>query len=144
MPFHPVRVNLSGRASYDDRRMLRFLLARLVVVAVALVVTSWIVPGLDITGGPVAVLWVAALFGVVTALLGPILRLLTLPLNVLTLGLFTLVVDALMLMIVAGLSSHLQVGSFLSTIVAALVLTIVAALVDLVLGKAFFGRKAHG
>ena len=66
--------------------MLRFLLARLVVVAVALLVTSWIIPGLDITGGPVALLWVAALFGVVTAVLGPILRLLTLPLNVMTLG----------------------------------------------------------
>jgi putative membrane protein len=124
--------------------MLRFLLARLVVVAVALLVTSWIIPGLDITGGPVAVLWVAALFGVVTAVLGPILRLLTLPLNVMTLGLFTLVVNAVLLLIVAGLSSHLQVGSFLSTILAALVLAIVAAVVDLVVGKAFFARDARG
>ncbi|HEX3222790.1 MAG TPA: phage holin family protein [Nocardioides sp.] len=122
--------------------MLRFLLARLLAVAVALVVTSWIIPGLDITGGPIAVLWVAALFGIVSALLGPVLRLLTLPINVATLGLFTLVVDGVLLMVVAGLSSHLQVGGILSTIVAAIVITVVAAVVDLVLGKAFFRGEA--
>ena len=125
--------------------MLRFLLARLIAVAVALIVTSWIIPGLDITGGPIALLGVAALFGIVTALLGPVLRLLTLPLNVATLGLFTLVVNGILLAVVAGLSSHLQLGGFLSTILAALVLAIVAAIVDLVVGRAFFrtGKEAR-
>lgn len=121
--------------------MLRYLLARLIAVAVALVVTSWIIPGLDITGGLIALLGVAALFGIVTALLGPVLRLVTLPLNVATLGLFTLVVNGILLGIVAGLSSHLQLGGILSTILAALVLSIVASLVDLVLGRAFVGRS---
>lgn len=125
-----------------DHRMLRFLLARLVAVAVALVVASWIIPDLDITGGPASVLWVAILFGVVTAVLGPILRLLTLPINVVTLGLFTFVVNGILLMIVAGLSDHLQVGGIVSTIVAALVISIVAAIADLVLGKAFFRTDA--
>jgi len=122
--------------------MLRYLVARLIVVAVALAVTAWVIPDVDITGGVISVLGVAVLFGIVTALLGPILRLLTLPLNVLTLGLFTLVVNAVLLAVVAGLSSHLQVGGFLSTILAALVLSIVAAVVDLVVGRAFLrGRK---
>jgi putative membrane protein len=128
--------------TYDDRRMLRFLLARLIVVAVALVVTSWIIPGLDITGGPIALLGVAALFGIVTALLGPVLRLLTLPLTIATLGLFTLVVNAILLGVVAGLSSHLQLGGILSTIVAALVLAVVAAVGDFVVGRAFFRGSA--
>jgi putative membrane protein len=125
--------------------MIRFLLARLIAVAVALIVTSWIIPGLDITGGPIALLGVAALFGIVTALLGPVLRLLTLPLNIATLGLFTLVVNGILLAVVAGLSSHLQLGGFLSTILAALVLSIVAAIVDLVVGRAFFrtGEEAR-
>jgi putative membrane protein len=121
--------------------MVRFMLARLISVAVALVVTSWIIDDLDITGGPIVVLGVAALFGIVTALLGPVLRLLTLPFNVITLGLFTFVVNGLLLMIVAGLSSHLQVGGLLSTIVAALVISIVAGLSDLILGRAFFRRS---
>jgi putative membrane protein len=125
--------------------MLRYLLVRLIAVAVALVVTSWISPGLDITGGPIALLGVAALFGIVTALLGPLLRLLTLPLNVLTLGLFTFVVNAILLAVVAGLSSHLQLDGIVSTFVAALVLAIVSSIVDFVLGRTFFARsrKAH-
>jgi|SRR4051794_10012775 putative membrane protein len=117
--------------------MFRYLLARLIVVAVALVVTAWIIPDVDITGGVISVLGVSVLFGIVTALLGPILRLLTLPLNVMTLGLFTLVVNAALLAVVAGLSSHLQVGGILSTILAALVISIVAAIVDLIVGRAF-------
>jgi putative membrane protein len=118
--------------------MLRFMLARLISVAVALVVASWIIDDLDITGGPIAVLGVAVLFGIVTALLGPVLRLLTLPINVVTLGLFTFVVNGVMLMIVAGLSSHLQVGGFLNAVLAALVISVVAAIADMVLGRAFF------
>jgi putative membrane protein len=105
---------------------------------VALVVASWIIDDLDITGGPIAVLGVAVLFGIVTALLGPVLRLLTLPINVVTLGLFTFVVNGVMLMIVAGLSSHLQVGGFLNAVLAALVISVVAAIADMVLGRAFF------
>jgi putative membrane protein len=134
----PPAGDLPRPAAYDDRHMLRFMLARLFSVAIALVVTSWIIDDLSITGGPIVVLGVAALFGIVTAILGPVLRLLTLPINVVTLGLFTFVVDAILLAIVAGLTSHLQVGGFLSTIVAALVLSIVAGLSDLILGRAFF------
>jgi len=121
--------------------MLRFMLARLISVAVALVVASWIIDDLDITGGPIAVLGVAVLFGIVTALLGPVLRLLTLPINVVTLGLFTFVVNGLLLMIVAGLSSHLQVGGFLNAVLAALVISVVAAIADMVLGRAFFRKS---
>lgn len=121
--------------------MLRYLLVRLIAVAVALVVTAWIIPDVDITGGLISVLGVAVLFGIVDALLGPILRIVTLPLNVLTLGLFTLVVNGILLAVVAGLSSHLQVGGFLSTILAALVLSIVAAIVDLFFGRAFLRTK---
>jgi len=124
--------------------MLRFMLARLISVAVALVVASWIIDDLDITGGPIAVLGVAVLFGIVTALLGPVLRLLTLPINVVTLGLFTFVVNGLLLMIVAGLSSHLQVGGFLNAVLAALVISMVAAIADMVLGRAFFRTSERG
>jgi putative membrane protein len=138
---HPPRVIDRRGPWHDDPDMIRYLLARLIAVAVALVVASWVIPGLDITGGPIALLGVAVLFGIVTALLGPVLRLLTLPLNVVTLGLFTLVVNAILLAVVAGLSSHLEVGGFLSTIVAALVIAVVAAVADLVLGRAFFARS---
>jgi putative membrane protein len=141
LAIHLAWVSDPEATTYDDVRMLRYLLLRLIAVAVALAVTAWIIPDVDITGGLISVLGVAVLFGIVDALLGPILRILTLPLNVLTLGLFTLVVNGILLAVVAGLSSHLQVGGFLSTILAALVLSIVAGIIDLFFGRAFLRSK---
>lgn len=97
------------------------------VIAVAVGVAAAIVPGIDIHGGFFTLLWVALLFGLVNAILGPILHLLSLPLTVLTLGLFALVVNGVLLAITAGLSDKLDVGGFLGTILGALVIAVVTA-----------------
>jgi putative membrane protein len=120
--------------------MLTYLFARLVAVAVALPVTAWILPGISVSGGPVDLLGIAVLFGVVNLLVGPVLRLASFPVNVATLGLFTLVINGVLLAIVAGLSSHLGVSGLVAAIVGALVLGVVATLVDVILGRAFFSR----
>src|SRR5690606_37726835 len=60
------------------------------VVAIALAVTAYIVPGVIIESG-VALAVAALVLGLVNALVRPILTLLTLPLTILTLGLFYLV-----------------------------------------------------
>lgn len=124
--------------------MVRFLVGRVVITAIALVLASLIISGVDITGGLINLLGVTVLFGLVTAFLGPILKLISLPLTVITLGLFTLVVNGVLLAIVAGLSSHLQVGGFVSTILAALLITIFTAIGDATVGRAFFDRSRGG
>jgi putative membrane protein len=108
--------------------MILRLLAHLLAVAVAFAVASWLVPGFDVEGGVLALLWLALLFGLVDTLIGPLLRLVSLPLTAMTLGLFTLVVNGVLIAIVAGLSDHLQVGRFGWTIVAALLITVVSGL----------------
>jgi putative membrane protein len=115
--------------------MLVRLLVTWAVIAVAVGVAAAIVPGIDINGGFFTLLWVALLFGLVNAILGPILHLLSLPLTILTLGLFALVVNGVLLAITAGLSDNLDVGGFLGTILGALVIAVVTA----VLG--FFTRS---
>jgi putative membrane protein len=92
--------------------MLMRLALRLVVLAVVIGIVAELVPGIHLHGGVVWLLWVAVLFSVVNTIIGPIFRLLSLPLIVLTLGLFLLVVNAALLAITAGLSSHLDVDSF--------------------------------
>ena len=72
--------------------MTKFIL-RLVINAVALYLAVWILPGLDLTGGVVSLLWIALIFGIVNALLGPLLKFLSCGLILLTLGLFTLVIN---------------------------------------------------
>ncbi|MEW6162727.1 MAG: phage holin family protein [Nitrospirota bacterium] len=51
-----------------------------------------------------------AVFGIVNSLIKPLATLFTFPLIILTLGLFTLIVNALMLVITAKLSGPLNLG----------------------------------
>jgi putative membrane protein len=113
------------------------LLIRWAVLAAAFAVTAWLVSGVDVSGGFGGYLWVSALFGLVNAIIGTILRILTLPLTLLTLGLFSVIVNAILLSITDGLSSHLSIDDFFwSAILAAVVLAIVTVILDLVLRAA--------
>jgi putative membrane protein len=111
--------------------VLRGLLVRWVVLAVAFAVTAWLIDGVTIHGGVVDYLWLALLFGIVNAVLGTIVRIFTLPLTIVTLGLFSIVVNALMLEITAALSGALEIDSFFWTaILAAITLSVVSVILD--------------
>jgi putative membrane protein len=86
------------------------LLLHWVFNAVALWVAAYFLTGLDFSGDLVRLLMVAAVFGVVNSLLRPLLTVLTCPLIVLTLGLFTLVINAVMLMVTGWLSARWDLG----------------------------------
>jgi putative membrane protein len=105
------------------------------VLAIAVGVAAAIVPGIEVEGGFFTLLWVALLFGLVNAILGPILHLLSAPLTIITLGLFALVVNAVLLAITAGLSSKLDVGGFIGTIIGALVISIITAVLGFLVGS---------
>ena len=116
--------------------MLSALLIRWVVLAAAFAVTTWLVSGVDVSGGVLGYVWVSAVFGIVNAIIGTILRILTFPLKVLTLGLFSVVVNALLLEITDALTSHLSIDEFWwSSILAAVILSMAALILDLVLRR---------
>jgi putative membrane protein len=75
----------------------------ILVTAAALWLTTEVVPGIRIESSFTSFLIVAAVFGFVNAFIRPIVKLLSLPATILTLGLFLLVINALMLMLTAGL-----------------------------------------
>lgn len=60
----------------------------------------------------------------------PVLKALTLPVSLLTLGFFSLLVNALVLMMAFSLSSGAYIGSFLSAIIASIVLAFVNGAVE--------------
>ncbi|MGH3992055.1 MAG: phage holin family protein [Pseudonocardiaceae bacterium] len=101
--------------------------------AAALWLAAYVLPGLDFTGTPWELLLVAAVFGIVNSLLRPILTVLTCPLIVLTLGLFTLVINALMLMLTGWLSTRWGLGFTVSGFWAAFWGGLVVGLVSLLL-----------
>jgi putative membrane protein len=80
------------------------LLLHWILNAAALWAAAALVPGLDFQGGVGRLLLVAAVFGIVNSTLRPLLTVLTCPLIVVTLGLFTLVINALMLLVTGWLS----------------------------------------
>ena len=83
---------------------------RLAINAIALYLAVWILPGLDLTGGVVSLLWIALIFGVVNALLGPLLKFLSCGLILLTLGLFTLVINTFLFWLTYVVSNSFGLG----------------------------------
>jgi len=123
--------------------VLGFLLIRWAVLAGAFAVTTWLLSGMEVSGGFWGYVWVSALFGIVNAIIGTILRILTLPLTLLTLGLFSIIVNALMLQITDALSSHLTIDEFWWTAIwAAIILSIVAVILDMVVRTALASATA--
>lgn len=100
-----------------------------------------LIPGLDFTGGPGRLLLVAAVFGVVNSTLRPLLTVLTCPLIVITLGLFTLVLNALMLLVTGWLSESWNLGFSVSGFWAAFFGGLVVGLVSTALSLALAPKR---
>lgn len=100
------------------------------LLALAFGVTSWLLSGMDVSGGAGSYLLVSLIFGVVNAVIGTLLRLISLPLTVVTLGLFLFVINAVLLSITDALTDRLTIDSFFWTAIWA---SIIMAVVSMVL-----------
>lgn len=109
------------------------LLVRVIINAVAIWVATLVVPGLTVTGGILEWLILGIIFGLVNAFIRPMVKLLTLPISIVTLGLFSLVINALMLMLVGWLSKALQIEGALFGFIPALLGSIIISIVSTVL-----------
>jgi putative membrane protein len=119
------------------------ILVRWAVLGAAFAFTSWALPGMNVSGGFWAYVWVSAIFGLVNASVGTILRILTFPLTVLTLGLFSILVNACLLGITDWLTSHLTIDAFWWTAIwAAIVLSIVSMILDQIVDAVLPPRPA--
>jgi len=111
------------------------LLLRWLVNALGLYAASELVRGIDFGGDWRVLLGVALVFGLVNALLRPLLNLLTCPLIILTLGLFTLVINAVLLLVSSTLSQALHlsyvVQDFWAAFWGALIISLISMAVSL-------------
>lgn len=121
---------------------MRSLLLHWILNAAALWAAAALIPGLDFTGGLGSLLLVAAVFGIVNSTLRPLLTILTCPLIVVTLGLFTLVINALMLMVTGWLSESWGLGFAVSGFWAAFFGGLVVGLMSLILSAALAPKKS--
>lgn len=94
------------------------------ISALAIVVTGYLLPGVQISSF-LAALVTAVVLGVINAILRPILIILTLPLNILTLGLFTLVINAIIILIASELVPGFKVSGFWWALIFSVILSII-------------------
>ena len=117
-------------------------LVRWIVTAVAAAAAVWIVPGIWTVGSDslIAVAVFALVLSFVNACVKPIAQFLSLPISVITLGIFYLIVNALLLELAAWMStglfgSGIEVASFGSAFIGSIVISIVSAFVNGILGN---------
>ncbi|HOU15024.1 MAG TPA: phage holin family protein [Anaerolineae bacterium] len=91
------------------------LIIRWAIGAFSLFVAAWLVTGIHVDdgGGWVVYAVMAVILGLANAFVRPLLKLLTCPLIMLTLGLFTLVVNALTLLLSAWVANYFGVGFYI-------------------------------
>jgi putative membrane protein len=100
------------------------------VSAVAILIAAYLLPGVEVT--LVGALVAAVVIGLINAFLKPLVMLLTLPINVVTLGLFSLVINALLVMLADAVVPDFSIDGFWTAFIFAILLSLLNWL---------FGRK---
>jgi putative membrane protein len=125
--------------------MVRRILLRLLINAIALWVAVEIVPGIH-AENPLTILIVALIFGTLNAILRPIVAFFTCPMILVTLGLFIFVINAVMLWVTAWVAGYLNLGfgiegGFWPAFWGALVISLVSFAISLVIKDDDSGKK---
>lgn len=103
-----------------------YLIARILLNALALLVAAYVVPGIVVESIYIAIV-AAVVLGLINLTIKPILFVLTLPITILTLGLFAFVLNALMFWFVASFLDGFSVDGFIPALLGSLVVSIVSA-----------------
>ena len=104
-------------------------IVRIIITALAVVICSYILPGVSVDGGLTA-LMVATVLALLNAFVKPLLVILTIPITIFTLGLFLLVINALMILAAAEIVHGFHVSGFWYALLFSIVLTVVVSLLN--------------
>lgn len=100
------------------------IILNLIVKTLAVLISAYLIPGVVLQGYLAAVV-VAVVLGILNTLVKPILVILTLPINIVTLGLFTLVINALLVILASYFIDGFAVASFLTALWFGIVLSLI-------------------
>ena len=98
---------------------------RWLILTIAIIICAYIVDGIHVAGF-LSALVAGAFLGILNALFRPILLLVTLPVNILTFGLFTFVINAILLLMVSGVVTGMEIRGFWSALGGALIISLVS------------------
>lgn len=104
---------------------------KLLLSAIAVIVVSYLLPGVEIEGFFSALI-VAAVLSLLNVTVKPLLLVLTIPLTILTLGIFLLVINAIVVLIADGIVPGFYVSNFWWALLFSLLLSLTnSLLIDL-------------
>jgi len=105
------------------------MIIRFFLTGLAVVLTAYLLPGVDVTDYWTALL-VAAVLALANIFVKPLLIILTIPITIVTLGLFLLVINALMILLADYLVDGFAVSGFWWALLFSLILSIFNSLFD--------------
>lgn len=101
------------------------ILVRWICMALALIFTAWLIPGISINSFLTALL-ATVIIALINTFIKPLLQIITLPINLVTLGLFTLVINALLFMLAGWITPGLIVNGFWSAFLGSIVFSLLS------------------
>jgi len=104
---------------------MRGILVRWLVLTAAIIIASYVLDGIQVTGF-FSAFFAAAILGILNAFFRPILIILTLPINILTLGLFTFIINALLLKMASGVISGFDVRGFWAAVFGSVIISLIS------------------
>ena len=102
---------------------------RWIIYALLVVLTAWIIPGISVSNFISAML-VCIVIALINVFIRPLVEFISLPVNFLTLGLFSLVINALLLMLAGLITPGFVVDGFLSALLGSILLSLFAGLIN--------------
>ncbi|PWB79787.1 MAG: hypothetical protein C3F08_05905 [Candidatus Methylomirabilota bacterium] len=107
-------------------------LIRMFLNALALIIVSAVIPGIEVRG-VLPALAAAFFLGVVNAVVRPVILVLTLPLTIMTLGLFIPLLNAALLKLVSLMIVGFEVHGFWSAVFGAILLSLISGFLNLLI-----------
>jgi putative membrane protein len=107
---------------------------RILVSALAVLITAEILSGVEISGVPAAVI-VALVLSFLNTFLKPILLILTIPITLLTLGLFLLAINSIIILVADYLLDDFYVRNFWWALLFSMILSFINSILGNMFGK---------
>ena len=104
-------------------------LAKLITTSLAIVITAYLLPGVDVESA-LSAIGLALVLAILNAFIKPLLVLLTLPITVVTLGLFLIVINACLILLAAKIVPGFSVNGFWWAVLFSIILSIVVSVLE--------------
>ena len=123
----------------NSMQTLRRWVLQWLITSLAIFAAFSLVPGITFSGNGYEIGVIAMIYSVINLLIRPVLTLITCPMIILTLGTFTVIINAMLLLLTANFAKILgidfQVETFMTALIGAIVISLTTFVLNLLSGQ---------